>query len=506
MCSLTGRHLSGTPSVFIRNTNHNAMRLRIIALTISTAALALSCGSKSGYSWKDDLQHRVELDFCKSRSDVKEYITKYIPDVTDNQIDSWTRQGCLEALTLNGETWYFRNAGPNLFRIDKSCREIKEAADGAETDKAYLIGKKDVANAAKAVRKRMKANANVNVNAIDDNAVTYEAGGYLSGDKYLGKPHKMRVRYTLTVKPDAVPDGETVRCWLPYPRTDVPRQKNVRFIEAGWTSRPSDSSDPLYFRTELANAEELTFSGNRSAHSSLYMEAKASAGWPVVFYEEFEYDSCAEWIPLGITDDDTETGIGPSGKKGAAPKEYTKERDSHILFSPRILELRDSLCKGIDKPILKAKAFYDWVDANFPWASAREYSTIKNIPEYVLHNRHGDCGQVSLLFITLCRSAGIPARFQSGFMMHPGNDGLHDWAEIWIDGYGWIPVDQSFGGETYMGALDAYRLVINNDFGRKFIPEKKYPRSETVDFQRGEVEWDGGNLYFDQWNYEMKIR
>ena len=57
-----------------------------------------------------------------------------------------------------------------------------------------------------------------------------------------------------------------------------------------------------------------------------------------------------------------------------------------------------------------------------------------------------------------------------------------------------------------MGALDAYRLVINNDFGRKFIPEKKYPRSETVDFQRGEVEWDGGNLYFDQWNYEMKIR
>lgn len=201
------------------------MKLRTIALTISTMVLALSCGSRSGYSWKDDLQHRVELDFCKTRSDVKEYITKYIPDVTDNQIDSWTRQGCLEALTLNGETRYFRNAGPNLFRIDKSCRAIKEAADGAEPDKAYRIGKKDIADAAKAVKKKIKANANVNVNAIDDNAVTYEAGGYLSGDKYLGKPHKMRVRYTLTVKPDAVPDGETVRCWLPYPRTDVPRQK-----------------------------------------------------------------------------------------------------------------------------------------------------------------------------------------------------------------------------------------------------------------------------------------
>ena len=80
------------------------MRLRTIALTISTAALALSCGSRSGYSWKDDLQHRVELDFCKSRSDVKEYIMKYIPDVTEDQIDSWTAQGGLDALTLNGET------------------------------------------------------------------------------------------------------------------------------------------------------------------------------------------------------------------------------------------------------------------------------------------------------------------------------------------------------------------------------------------------------------------
>ena len=35
--------------------------------------------------------------------------------------------------------------------------------------------------------------------------------------------------------------------------------------------------------------------------------------------------------------------------------------------------------------------------------------------------------------------------------------------------------------------------------------EKKYPRSETVDFQRGDVEWEGGNLYFPQWSYHMDI-
>ena len=46
---------------------------------------------------------------------------------------------------------------------------------------------------------------------------------------------------------------------------------------------------------------------------------------------------------------------------------------------------------------------------------------------------------------------------------------------------------------------------MNNDFGQPLIPPKRYPRSETVDFQRGEVEWDGGNLYFDQWDYDLRV-
>ena len=38
-----------------------------------------------------------------------------------------------------------------------------------------------------------------------------------------------------------------------------------------------------------------------------------------------------------------------------------------------------------------------------------------------------------------------------------------------------------------------------------FYPAKIYPRSETVDFQRGEVEWRGGNLYFNQWRWGFTI-
>ena len=92
---------------------------------------------------------------------------------------------------------------------------------------------------------------------------------------------------------------------------------------------------------------------------------------------------------------------------------------------------------------------------------------------------------------------------------------MHDWAEVFFEGLGWVPVDQSFGtcdwGKNepvrmfYLGGIDSWRMIVNRDYGMTLQPKKKYPRSETVDFQRGEVEWKGGNLYYDQWMWRMQI-
>ena len=71
------------------------------------------------YSWEADLHHRLLCDFTKSREQVKDYIRRFIPDVTDAQMDSWEQRGELEARTIDGEKRYFYNAGPNLFRINK---------------------------------------------------------------------------------------------------------------------------------------------------------------------------------------------------------------------------------------------------------------------------------------------------------------------------------------------------------------------------------------------------
>ena len=53
------------------------------------------------------------------------------------------------------------------------------------------------------------------------------------------------------------------------------------------------------------------------------------------------------------------------------------------------------------------------------------------------------------------------------------------------------------------GQRNRFQFAVSTDM--PLHPAKRYPRSETVDFQRGEVEWRGGNLYFTQWSYDMQI-
>ena len=438
-------------------------------LSVLLFSMLWSCSSKPvqselSYDWESDLHQRLLVDFCKSESDIKEYIRRYIPNVTDSMIHLWENSGALEFMELDGKKLYFHNAGPNLFRVDSLCREIKKRKEH--------IG--------------LSGSEKVNLNHLPKVITEVRSNGI-----NVVEPKRMKVTYTITVSPNVVPDGKVVRCWLPFPHRGIPRQTDIQLISA---------SEDKY---ELAP--------DTAIHSTLYMEKLAEADKPIVFSETFEYTSSAEWHPL------KPENIKPYDKSSDLYKVYTSEREKHVVFSKRMKDLAIELTGNETNPLLKARRIFQYINDNYPWASAREYSTIDNIPEYVLDNHKGDCGQVTLLFITLCRISGIPAHFQSGFMVHPGENNLHDWCEIYFEGPGWVPVDMSFGipifaqennDELYwffLGGIDSWRMIVNQDYGKELHPAKKYPRSETVDFQRGEVEWEGGNLYFDKWDYRLDV-
>lgn len=462
---------------------------RVISLA-AMAVLAIACttGNNSqypnpDYSWEKDLAHRYAVDFNKTRQDVKDYISRLMPDVTDEAIDAWTEAGILESRMIDGELMYFDRTAPNLFRVVPEAKILKRAAMTPEdkADEAFE-------------------------DAFNTEIYRTVMAGAPSANAPASHSQRMRVKYTLTVDADAVPDGTVLRCWLPLPREDVSRQADFRFI----------GSYP----------ENGVYSAPEFKHRTLYLEQKAKAGEPTVFNEMFEYTFIAEDFKLdaGKVEAAAKTATGKDAfastadyyKATAEYTEMTSEREAHVIFTDRLKSLADELTAGLVNPYDKAKAIFTWISDNFPWAGAREYSTIENIPEYVLDVRHGDCGQQSLLFITLCRICGIPAHFQSGFNMKPhGFWNLHDWAEVYFEGIGWVPVDQSnginydaedeAGRYFFLGGTDCYRMIVNQDYGMPLDPMKIYPRSETVDFQRGEVESELGNLYFDLWDYHMDI-
>jgi len=408
-----------------------------------------------------ELMDRIRNDFKRTREDVFSALKKYYPELNESMILDWEKDNSLEMKVIDGEKRYFNNAVPNLFRVNKAAKKQKELVDGIKTDPLEIFLKDYIPK-------------------------VYDAS---ANNERIVLPVRMKIKYSLTVKPNIVPKGEIIRCWLPYPKENIPRQTEIELLSI--------------------NSKDYIIADDNNLQRTIYLESITKKDEPTKFEMVLSYTSRAEFVNLfksktSITFDQTKNIYD----------EFTREEFPHIVFSDRIKSLSKQIVGEEKDPLQKLKKIFTWVDDNIPWASAREYSTIPNIPEYSIEHKHGDCGIQTLLFMTLCRYNGIPAKWQSGWMMHPPEINLHDWCEIYVDSFGWIPVDQSFGIKNflsdeqkyfYLGGIDAYRLIVNDDISKPLYPAKIYPRSETVDFQRGEVEWRGGNLYFDKWNYKMEV-
>ena len=129
-------------------------------------------------------------------------------------------------------------------------------------------------------------------------------------------------------------------------------------------------------------------------------------------------------------------------------------------------------------PLAKARKIFHWVDEH-PYHAEEEYGVIPSFSTKALTSLKGDCGVQGLLFITMCRAAGVPARWQSGWETKPTNWNMHDWAEFYVEPWGWLPADPSYGlqksddpkvRDFYFGHQDSYRLIVNLDYGRTLVP------------------------------------
>jgi len=183
------------------------------------------------------------------------------------------------------------------------------------------------------------------------------------------------------------------------------------------------------------------------------------------------------------------------------------ESGAFMRFTPYLKALAGSLAADAHSDAEKAWRFYEFVTTKVDYSFMRDYFQIDSLNEYCAVNLRGDCGLQALLFIILCRIGGIPARWQSGLAVEPSYTGSHDWAQFYLEGWGWLFADCSYGGSAYrygnaerhqfyFGNLDPMRMVANREFQAQLTPALSVLRVDPYDNQSGEVERIGAELPF----------
>lgn len=412
----------------------------------------LSATARNALAFERERMRRIRLDFSLDRTEALARARRFAPAMSEADFDAFDAQGLIEAMTIDGQRRYFNRAPANLFRLSEQARTLRENPEAP-----FPAGSLESLHAHHAA-----------VVATPE-----------------GVQQRVRIRQTLTVEADAVPAGETLKVWIPYPREIPGQQDAIQFLH----------SEPATYY----------LAPNPVLQRTVYLEKPALAGTPTEFSIEYELTTSSRH-----TDLDPDAVLPVPADPALAP--YLAEEPPHIVFTDALRLYSAQIVGDETNPYRIAQKLFAAVDT-IPWAGAREYSTLRNISDYALHAGHADCGQQTLLLISLLRLNGIPARWQSGWVYADPDtdwDTMHDWGWLYLAPYGWVPMDVTHGllGSDdprlywfYLGSLDAYRVAFNDAISTPFDPPKQHVRSETVDSQRGEVEWRGGNLYFDQWDY-----
>lgn len=218
---------------------------------------------------------------------------------------------------------------------------------------------------------------------------------------------------------------------------------------------------------EPAEIVEDSLSGNRIIFWR-YTDIKDEN--QIYFYYDFEFKREAV-----ITNVDPEK-IGVYDVESAEYLRYTQS-EPWIEINDEIRTKAVDLVGEETNPYYQARIIFDWVIENMTYeypdpinrGAARSFLT-----------RKGDCGEFSAVFCAMCRSLGIPARTVTCMWL---TDAGHQWAEILLPGYGWVPVDPS----TAQGLAGKSKAFADEDRTRAFAQSRGISEYDPY--------WLFGNLY-----------
>lgn len=158
------------------------------------------------------------------------------------------------------------------------------------------------------------------------------------------------------------------------------------------------------------------------------------------------------------------------------------------------------ITKGAKNDLDKARLIYDWVcDNTFRDPKVQGCGTGDISAMLLTGNLSGKCADLNALYVGLARSVGLPARDVYGIRVADSRFGYrslgksgditkaqHCRAEVWLSGFGWVPVDPA----------DVRKVVLEEKPGLTLQDELVVQVREKL-FGAWEMNWLGYNFAHD---------
>ena len=263
--------------------------------------------------------------------------------------------------------------------------------------------------------------------------------------------------FTYVTRVPALPDGsQKLRLWIPVPESDSYQDISALSIESpvAYELHRDPEYHNLYAYLEVdpkkqANPFEIkmAFAVTRREHKVRLASANRAA-------------QASDVAPMEL--------------------ERSLKPDRLVPIDGLIAQLTAQETRGLADPQAKARAIYNYVVSTMKYDKTGE-GWGRGDAIYACNIRKGNCTDFHALFIGMMRAAGIPARFEIGFPLPADKTsgeipGYHCWAEFYLEGLGWVPVDASEAWkhperrDYYFGAHDVNRVLFTRGRDIRFNP------------------------------------
>jgi len=276
------------------------------------------------------------------------------------------------------------------------------------------------------------------------------------------KTRSFRFTYEATVK-NLSPSNAVVRVWLPLASSDS--NQSVAIIKL---------SSPV---------PTLTTQDEEYGNPMIYAELRHPSSAPANFSVDYKV---------------TRREFSRGGSSGLMRFNEEPMRQTHsvgrflsadrlVPIDGRMKALAEQNTQGKQGPVEKAYALYDYVFHTLRYdKSGTGWGRGDSL--WACDSKRGNCTDFHSLFISLMRAEGIPARFKIGFPLPPDSSakqseiaGYHCWAEFYLNGLGWVPVDISEAWKNpskhdyFFGSIDANRVHFTTGRDLTLVPKQDGP-------------------------------